>query len=163
MNVKPGTWDLASQCEKRAEARSKCQRNERVGEGNGAVEELANVSAVDGFWRSSTGQVSLKKTLKMTARKWAIKEEVLCKNILEKGKCTDWGYGYAEWGIVQKSSNSFLGSKKENSSHTGQISFVIRNLSIPGIPILQDIGTVSPMSLLQTELYSFYFLVLFAS
>lgn len=44
MDVKLGTWALAPQCEKRAEARSKHQGNKSVGEGNGAVGKLVRAS-----------------------------------------------------------------------------------------------------------------------
>ena len=46
MNVKLGTCALVPQCEKRAEARSKHQENKSVGEGNGAVGELAKICMV---------------------------------------------------------------------------------------------------------------------
>lgn len=49
MDVKLGTWVLVPRYEKRAEARSKHQGNKSVGEGNGAVGELAKGSGMDGF------------------------------------------------------------------------------------------------------------------
>ena len=49
MNGKLGICALVPQCEKRAEARSKHQENKSVGEGNGAVGELAKAQMCMSF------------------------------------------------------------------------------------------------------------------
>lgn len=107
------------------------------------------------IWRTSTERVSLEKVLKITVWEEASKEGVYARTFWKMHRIIVWLFwGEFKWGIKWKGSNLFLDTKKEYTylPYRKSQSFVIRRLSVSGLPTLQCIGTVSLMSLPQTEL-----------